>query len=727
MAARPWWSLAALFGALGLVVTIWLSIDRHPPEWDHANHLERALDCHRTLADPAADRYAEIIGARASSFYPPLVICATGILYFAFPVTPLTAQAVMLAFLGVALLAVYGLGRDLADPATGLLAAFFLGTAPFVVYSLLNFQLDLPLTAMVALALWALVRSEVFSRPGWTLGLGLIWGLGLLTKPTFPVYTLAPALWTIGLAATSRARGRRFAWVELASLIAALVALPWYSSRLLGLPLQFEHRSFMFAAQEGHAPTLSAAALLHYPTIFPTQVGLLAALGFLGGLLAVRRVREHRAVLWIAAIAPFVIITLIRNKNFRYSLPAVSAAVVVAALGVRALPRTLQRAVVGACLVLGALQVTMTAFLLPSPPAVPGWPSPLVIPYPPRGADWQQGRILEDLARESGGRPVRVSVVPNHETFSVSNFRYEAKRRGLPFTMLRPWGPSPFGVDYAIVKSGNIGPDFSIAKARRVMQALEAPGSTLARLFPVVSEYTLPDGSRAELRARRIRAPAGVTAEALAARLTATRAGFLPSIIRQPERLRIELRYRPEALLRGEVDTLSATADGAWVGELSRKDRLPLRVGELRVSLEDVVFDPVEVLERGVFEPLDVRTVSLERLVVTQQEMQRVIDDQRQFNRMTVELGDGEARTRMNALGLRNEARVRVLPGSGRAPITLAVDQLRLGWLHVPDPLVHWIARTFDATQQIERLPVRVRIGPVAIRPGRFEIGAAGR
>jgi len=39
---------------------------------------------------------------------------------------------------------VYGIGRTVADPTTGLLAAFFLGTAPFVVYSLLNFQLDLP-------------------------------------------------------------------------------------------------------------------------------------------------------------------------------------------------------------------------------------------------------------------------------------------------------------------------------------------------------------------------------------------------------------------------------------------------------------------------------------------------------------------------------------------------------------------------------------------------------
>src|SRR2546426_6341697 len=146
MSVRPWVVLVALFGALCLVVTIWVSIDRHPPEWDYATHLERALDCHRTLANPAADRFAEIMGA--SPFYPPFAICAAGILYFAFPVAALTAQAVMLAFLGVGLLAVYGLRRHVADPATGLLPAFFLGTAPLLVFSPLYFPLELPLTPM---------------------------------------------------------------------------------------------------------------------------------------------------------------------------------------------------------------------------------------------------------------------------------------------------------------------------------------------------------------------------------------------------------------------------------------------------------------------------------------------------------------------------------------------------------------------------------------------------
>jgi hypothetical protein len=165
------------------------------------------------------------------------------------------------------------------------------------------------------------------------------------------------------------------------------------------------------------------------------------------------------------------------------------------------------------------------------------------------------------------------------------------------------------------------------------------------------------------------------------------------------------------------------TADAASVGELSRKDRLPLRVRDIRVTILNLVVDPVEVLERRVLEPLDVGTVSLERLVVLQTDLQRLIDDQRQFARMTVELGNGAAQARVTGFGPRAEARVRVLPGSEKIPIALDVDQLRIGWLQVPDSLVHWIARTFDPSPQLGRLPIKIQIAPVAIRPGRLEIG----
>src|SRR5262245_24243816 len=122
MSERPWLAAVGVFAALCVVVTVWASIDRHPPEWDYANHLERALECHRTLADPAAERFGEIMDA--SAFYPPLAICVAGALYSVFPVTALTAQAVMLLFPGIAKLSVYGISRTGADATAGVLAAF---------------------------------------------------------------------------------------------------------------------------------------------------------------------------------------------------------------------------------------------------------------------------------------------------------------------------------------------------------------------------------------------------------------------------------------------------------------------------------------------------------------------------------------------------------------------------------------------------------------------------
>src|SRR5437867_7384999 len=273
MTRRSWLALAALWMLLCVVTVLWVSIDRRPPEWDHANHLERTLACYHTLAEGGADRFrAALVGQ--SAFCPTLVPCAAGLLYFLCPSVPLTAQAVMLAFLGVALVAIFALGRALWDAETGLLAAFFFATAPFVVFSLTNFQLDLPLAAMVALALYVLHRSVGFSRAAWSVALGLVIGLGLLTKPPFPVYVLPSLLWSLWSAGRGPNRRRRLALLALALVIGMILALPWYGPRLLALPSQVLDRSCTHAAQVRAAEALTSASLLFYPRIFHAQFGL---------------------------------------------------------------------------------------------------------------------------------------------------------------------------------------------------------------------------------------------------------------------------------------------------------------------------------------------------------------------------------------------------------------------------------------------------------------------
>ncbi len=723
MTRWAWLWLAVLWTLLCVVTVVWVAVDRRPPEWDHANHLEQALHCYRVLAEPGHDRFHEIM--EASSFYPPLAICAAGFLYFVLPVVPLTAQTVMLLFLGIGLAAVYELGRHLWDEESGLLAAFFLGTAPFVVFSLTNFQLDLPLAAMVALGLLTLVRTEAFSRPGWSLGFGVTLGLGMLTKPTFALYLLPPLLWALGRALRSR-EVRRLGLFALALLLGAALALPWYGPRLLALPIQVMNRSFKQAAESGHPEPFSAAGLLFYPRVFQPQFGVLAGLLCAWGVWALRRERQARALLW-AALVPFVVVSLIQNKNLRYTLPILPAAALVAAAGARALPAGWRRGVAWACVALGLLQVPMAAFAIPKPPLVPPFLTALVFNYAPSSGDWRHERILGDLVRETRGRPATVAVVPNFNFLSVSTLRYEAARRNLPFQMTRAWAPDapPLGVSYVILKTGSQGPSFSVDKSERIVNAF-ASDPYLGAVFPVVAEYPLPDGSRAILRARRIAPLRDPDAAEVARRLETDPARFLTAWVREPVGLRVRVEYEPEAILAGQVGRLVVEADSALVGETNRKNRSLLRVRDVRLRVEDLLFDPRRLVETGVLEELDVGVLGIDHLTGTDEDLREFLAGQRDAAGIAVSLGEDAAQVHVTRLGPAISARVRILPAGADSPFSLAADRVRVGRLRVPAFLVDWIVRGFDPTPRLRQLPIPVLIDEISVRRGRIEIGGAG-
>jgi hypothetical protein len=717
MSARPWRWLALLFAVLTGLTIVWVSIDRRPPEWDHANHLERALRCQRDLGAGRAQAVLD-----ESAFYPPLVPCAAGLLYFVFPAVALTAQAVMLGFLAVGLGAVFALGRTLWDARAGLLAAFFFGTAPFVVFSLTNFQLDLPLAAVVALALYTLARAEEAGRPAWAAALGVVLGLGMLTKPTFAVYVLAPLLWSLRGARRRGEGRRRLALVGLALLVATALALPWYGPRLIGLPLQVANRSFKQAAEAEQAAVFTSTWLLFYPRVFPPQFGLLASGLCAWGLWAIRKDRGVRAYLWLATLAPLLVFTLIQNKNLRYTLPILPAAALVAAAGVRALGPAWERRAVAASVAVAALQTSMTLFALPPPPRVGVFLTPLVVSFPPSAADWQHRPLLDDLARAAGSKPATVAVVPNYAFLSVSSLRYEALRRELPLQVTRAWSGPPLGIDFVVLKTGSQGPSFSAAKPERITRAFAGEDPDLASAFPVIGEYPLPDGSRAVLRARRIPALEHVAPAEVAGRLRQAQESALAGFVRDAVGLRVSVDYRPEAILRGEVDRVRVEAEAATIGELERRDRAPLRVRDVRIEVDRLLVNPQRLVRTGRLEILDAGALRIERAVVTQGDLDALLAGQPVGRWLTVALGDGSADVRLK--GLPGSARVGLRPGSPTAPFALAVDDLSVGGIRVPGVLVDWVVRHFDPTLRLKDLPVPVSLPPIRIRPGRIELGA---
>ncbi len=499
--SRPrseWALIGAVFAALVAVAALWLALDRRPPEWDHANHLERAVGCAQDIARGDLRAILE-----RSAFYPPLVICTAAFAYRLAPSDVAAAQAVVLGFLGLGMAAVYALGRQFAGGTGGVVAALLFGTAPFVIFSSLRFQLDLPLASMVALALVVLLRTDRFGHAGWSVALGVILGLGMLTKPPFAVYVL-PALVVVG----TRIRTRRAVVnAGFAALIAAALALPWYGPRLFGIAPDIAARSFRQAAESGHPDPLTAAALALYPTWFLPQFGFVAVLLFAIGLVVGARRRQW--LLLASVLAPFALFSLIQNKNLRYTLPLLPVAAVLAGVGFSALPQRL-RTLAGAALVaVAALQVSATAFGVPRVPTVPGLGVPFLLESAPMRVNWRHREILALLRAESGGAAARVSVVPNDNFFSVSNFRYYAVRDGLQLRWARAWDGEPVGIAYLILKTGHQGPAWTAEKPRRIAERLAADPH-LARVFPVIGEFPLPDGSVATVRGRRI--PAGPAA-----------------------------------------------------------------------------------------------------------------------------------------------------------------------------------------------------------------------
>jgi hypothetical protein len=257
--------LLGLFLCVCASASVWILIDGRPPEWGHANHLERAVGllsqpAHRGLLGHARDHRGLVVLSLDGLLRGRP--CSTS----SFPWFPSPPQAVMMASLALAMAAIYGLGRRLDNARAGFWGALIFATAPFVVFSLTNFRLDLPLAAMVALALYTLVRSDDFTSGQWSLGLGMVFGLGMLTKPPFAVYVLPPFLWSL------------------------------WARRALGRPRPTTRGS----GCRSRPARSCRPAVVRAPPLRPAHADPQPLL---------------RPILWLATLGPFAVFSLIQNKD----------------------------------------------------------------------------------------------------------------------------------------------------------------------------------------------------------------------------------------------------------------------------------------------------------------------------------------------------------------------------------------------------------------------------
>ena len=228
----------------------------------------------------------------------------------------------------------------------GLVAVAICGSFPME-YGWFRMDFHEPLVA-VAVVASLLVMLHGVERPVAAARLGLVVGLGALTKMTFPMFLLFPGAWF--LARNLRHR-RRALHLGLAALAAAVV-MAWWAVPTLGLLQQY------LVDSTGRYPASASYKLQHYLLELPGSAPLLAA-GLVGAALAWRGRLARGADLLplvLCVVSSVAMLILVFDPWSRYIVPVYPVAGALAALGVgRALVWARGKLPGGRALVLGLL------------------------------------------------------------------------------------------------------------------------------------------------------------------------------------------------------------------------------------------------------------------------------------------------------------------------------------------------------------------------------------
>jgi len=234
---RARWALVVAAGALLLLAidVWWVATYRHgyPLDVDEAGYTTIALADYFGLKSGGLHGWWELVQSQTPN--APLVPAITSLL-FVVKTGVLEGFATLIGFLVLLAFAIYGIAERLVGPRLGALAALVVASSPGAFAFSREFIFALPTAALLACAVYALLRSEGLRRRRWAIGCGAALGLMLLSRTmavAFVPGVLVAAI--VALLAQERARielSRRLLNLGLLVLTGGAVAATWYIRNL---------------------------------------------------------------------------------------------------------------------------------------------------------------------------------------------------------------------------------------------------------------------------------------------------------------------------------------------------------------------------------------------------------------------------------------------------------------------------------------------------------------
>lgn len=527
--------LLVAFVFFAVAQTVWLAIDRRPVT-EERHYFAAARMAHALRGTDIGRAYPE---TGYHSPYPPLPAYYTGAILAVAGCRADVASLSLLPFAWLLLWAVWKIGRvffsgEAAAAGAVLVLCFhhFVDVEPlYAPYTFINeYMLDLPLSALLAVALYFLIRQlrtpvvesalrademrsesaryngerdDHSERRDWTpLFLGLTVGLAMLIKVSTPLYILVAAAGLLLEGYRSRS-GWLSLWLPAA--IAAAVALPWYLLHIgdvAGYLVEHEFNAGL-ALRDGMPAVGSAENLLYYLKALQSMLSMpfvvLVVVSTL--LIAVVRIPGRRLIV-SGMVLSYLVLTVLWGKSWRFLTPclvypALAAAAAADIAGRRAGTR---RAIVYGLVAAALLRMT---FMYGAGPAATTEQGNIVRLASVKN-DGGIERIMQDILRERDRDTLlRISVSPYLRRFRHVSFMQYALEHDIRMAWesewrirTGEWREELERSEFIITKTGYAGPARYVPHRAEIQDWLQARRGDSVQL---VKEYPLADGSLARL------------------------------------------------------------------------------------------------------------------------------------------------------------------------------------------------------------------------------------
>ncbi len=550
---------AALIGlgllALAMIVaqSLWVSMDKQPPSWDPAHYLDLTLGHERAWQSRGLSGFFSDVITSDPVRAPLLTMLTTPIFLLVGP-GPDRGTILNLLLWPVLLIAVYLLGRRLFSAKTGLLAAFLTATTPIIFGLAHEFLIEFLLTTLTTLTILLLFKTEGFTRRVPCVGLGIVLGLGMLTKITFPLYVAVPGsiLAITALVPLFQARGQResitkslarIVWnLGIVSVLAVAIPFFWYWH---DLKQSLEYAkwasngagSLPYGPAQPYKPDEIAKFTLTIINIDISWLYVVVPLVGSGLVLFAWGRRQVDATIWRTAAVrvavlvswlaiPFWYVALSHNHDPRFLAPAIPGfTVLIAAMLARVPQPRARRVLVVGAVALGTVQWFAALFTVPMLPdmvqvaspvgeAIVWWQGPQsrAHNHQPYGS-WKVDEILTYLAIQNpspnGVKPLTLGLLEAHPAYNPNTLSYYAHARQLPFSFLDvPFDPqNPTTIppqlsrcDYLLVVERNgpstAAPDQAniLATITKTMAISASDPATAQGRFQFSATFAIPDG-----------------------------------------------------------------------------------------------------------------------------------------------------------------------------------------------------------------------------------------